>query len=346
LLASANDALLYKTAGEGAMAGGYTHLTLVRSAISDLFGDKQLDRVFGPFGHFAYLGAVSPDYPYLTNLKSDIEWADRMHKGGTDAMIKAAMPRLFKELRRDENGTWRSKFAWLLGFVSHVVADVTIHPVVNLMVGKYEDHKTEHRFCEMNEDVWIYDQQVGLDLHASNEMKSHLRRCGTKFDLNDVVEELWRTCFLEAYGVQPGDMTIDKWNFAFIEAMDIAEARNRIPFFGRKLVGDAYLYPRLTEVNNDFIKGLKVPDNKDIDSEIDQQPVGDIKLLDFDKIFEKALNHIKEAWGVLRDDLFTESDAVGTKHAEVFGNWSLDTGIDHKDMKLRLWPEKEKLVRT
>ncbi|MBI5187024.1 MAG: zinc dependent phospholipase C family protein [Nitrospinae bacterium] len=141
------------------MAGGYTHLTLVRSAIAH----------------------------------------------GYDA-----------RLANPEANEWRQQFAWLIGFVSHVIADVTVHPVVNIKVGKYEGHKKEHRLCEMNQDVWIYKQIVGLDLHVSDNMKGEIRSCGTHIDLDDGVEELWSTCFKKAYGREPREDQIDWWHTSFI----------------------------------------------------------------------------------------------------------------------------------
>ena len=126
------------------MAGGYTHLTLVRSTIRE--GRKKipaLQDVLDYWGRFAYLGGVSPDYPYLG---LDADWADLMHKGKTDQMVKCAMPLLYQARIEHPNAQdWRQQFAWLLGFVSHIIADVTIHPVVNIRVGKYERNKKAHR---------------------------------------------------------------------------------------------------------------------------------------------------------------------------------------------------------
>lgn len=175
------------------MAGGYTHLTLVRSALRE--GRKNipaLEDVLDYWGRFAYLGGVSPDYPYLG---LDADWADLMHKGKTNQMVKCALPLLHRaRIANPDAQEWRQQFAWLLGFVSHIIADVTIHPVVNIRVGKYELNKEAHRRCEMNQDVWIYKEITGLDLHVSDNMKGEIRSCGTAIDLNDEVEALWKTC--------------------------------------------------------------------------------------------------------------------------------------------------------
>lgn len=88
------------------------------------------------WGRFAYFGGVSCDYFYLG---LDAEWTDLMHKGMTDQMVKCAMPLLHRaRIDHHDAEELRRQFAWLLGFVSHIIAVVTIDTVVNIRVGKYE----------------------------------------------------------------------------------------------------------------------------------------------------------------------------------------------------------------
>lgn len=333
------------------MAGGYTHLTLVRSSIREGRKDiPALEDVLDLWGRFAYLGGVSPDYPYLG---FDADCADLMHKSKTDQMIKYAMPLLHKaRIKKPDASEWRQQFAWLLGFVSHVIADVTIHPVVNISVGKYELNKEAHRRCEMNQDVWIYKDISGLDLHVSDNMKGEIRSCGTNIDLNDGVEELWKGCLARAYASRPHDDQIDKWHVAFITLVDFAEAGGKIPFFGRRMVDDAMAYPGNNELDSSFLADIEVPTSSAVKNAVDpnspdfEQPKDRGRPSSFKDIFEKTRGHILEAWSVLSDDMFKDDKSVGIRHTSVFGDWSLDTGIDNASKELRLWPWDEKLIRT
>ena len=199
-------------------------LPLVRSAIRE--GRKKIPALQGVldyWGRFAYLGGVSLDYPYLG---LDAEWADLMHKSMTDQIIKCAMPLLYQaRIDYPDAKEWRQQIAWLLSFVSHIIADVTIHPVVNIRVGKYEINKDNHRRCEMYQDVLIYKEITGLDLHVSDNMKNEIRSCGTAIDLNDDVEELWKTCLQGAFHPrQLQDDQIDKWHAFFIKLVDLARS--------------------------------------------------------------------------------------------------------------------------
>lgn len=334
------------------MAGGYTHLTLVRSSLRE--GRRKipsLQDVLDQWGRFTYLGGVSPDYPYL-GLDSD--WADLMHKGRTDQIIKCAMP-LLHQARMDNptSQIWRQQFAWLLGVVSHIIADVTIHPVVNIRVGKYEANKDAHRRCEMNQDVWIYREVTGLDLQASDNMKGEIRSCGTAIDLNDDIENLWKTCLETSYApLKLQDDQIDKWHAFFVKLVDLAEVGRKIPVFGRHMVSGSLAYPDYDALDQSFFQNIEVPitakiiDSTDTTSPAYEQPKDRGRPSSFLKIFEKTRGHILEAWAVLASDLLADDKALGLRHVEIFGDWSLDTGVDNASKQLRLWPWSEKLVKS
>lgn len=334
------------------MAGGYTHLTLVRSAIRE--GRRKfpsLQDVLDNWGRFAYLGGVSPDYPYLG---LDVDWADLMHKSMTDRMVKYAMP-LLHQARVDHPDApeWRQQFAWLLGFVSHVIADVAIHPVVNIRVGKYALNKEDHRRCEMNQDVWIYREITGLDLHVSDNMKGEIRSCGTPIDLNDNVEELWKTCLEKTFVTrQLQNDQIDKWHAFFIKLIDLAEIGRKIPVFGRHMASGAWAYPGNDELDQSYFEDIEVPVSSNVKNTMDpespefEQPQDRGQASSFAAVFEKTRNHILEAWHVLSDDLFGNDTNPGSLHKAVFENWSLDTGIDNNTKSLRLWPWNEKLIKS
>jgi hypothetical protein len=325
------------------MAGGYTHLTLVREALTVCRKEGGLEDVISQWSAFSYLGGVSPDYPYLSFGESNTKWADLMHKSGTHLMIRAAIKHLFDIRHSVNQDAWGKKMAWLLGFVSHVVADVTIHPVVNFKVGKYEDHKSQHRDCEMNQDVHIYSQRIGLDLRKASHMRGELLQCGAYDDFSDVVEEIWRIGFNAAYQDEPDSGQIDAWNKNFMELIRLAERGRDFPVIGRYLEFNNLAYPDTAQ--DEFIKDLKVPTSRMVDAE--EQPIDFNELLSFDEVFDKALEHIIAAWRAIRDDLYTQNngqymvgETLGNRHQRLIGNWSLDTGIEVDDpvKKLRLWP--------
>ncbi len=331
------------------MAGGYTHLTLVRSTVTDVSNKydslsaphQRLVSILDKWLRFAYLGAVSPDYPYFAH---DADIADLMHKGKTNKMIATAIRIIHQEFNSQSGSVATHKAermaAWLAGFVAHVVADVVVHPVVNICVGKYEDNKNEHRQCELNQDVYIYKMVTGIDLSYSDNMKSEIRGCGTSIDLDDDIESLWKDCLDSNYdSIDIGNDQIDAWHSLFIKLVDFAESGRKIPVIGRHLAGSGNAYPNLGELDQKFLE-LSVPITDEVD--VNEQPIGRGSKINFETVFNKAKTHIIEAWGVIAEDLFSGPTA-GSRNEYVFGNWSLDTGIDNDSGKLRLWPFEKNL---
>lgn len=143
------------------MPGAFAHLTLANIAS----GDNHLDAVdindsaYNAINeYFAYceMGSVSPDYPYLaiSLFKKHGVWADYMH---LDEKTKILITSGIDTIKNIENQPDKEKsFAWLCGLVSHIVADVVLHPVVELKVGPYHGNEKEHRICEVHQDSYIY----------------------------------------------------------------------------------------------------------------------------------------------------------------------------------------------
>ncbi|RJP17829.1 MAG: hypothetical protein C4529_14060 [Deltaproteobacteria bacterium] len=44
-----------------------------------------------------------------------------------------------------------TKLVWMIGFVSHLVTDATIHPIVQAIVGPYDEHNALVEFWTFND---------------------------------------------------------------------------------------------------------------------------------------------------------------------------------------------------
>lgn len=117
------------------------------------------------------------------------------------------------------------------------------------------------------------------------------------------------------------------------------------------MASGALAYPANTELDASFVENVKVPTSakvkniEDPESSDFEQPQDRGRPSSFVAIFKKTRGHILEAWSVLSNDLFGSDSELGTHHLTVFGDWSLDTGIDSDSKQLRLWPWNEKLIK-
>jgi hypothetical protein len=312
------------------MPGAYVHLTLANmlketDRLDSIHGfpDEAKFAVMTQFS-FCELGAVSPDYPYLALGDGDAaKWADEMHYTRTGELIHAGILRL-----QNLDGIAREKgLAWLLGYTSHFVADVTVHPVVFLKVGDYQHNKKEHRICEMNQDAFIFPSLNLGEIGLSEYLDSSIARCGDPTDrerLDPDIKGLWEGMLQDIYpdefASNPPD--IDKWHRRFVEVVDgISDVSEHLVPFARHVgldLGDSGLmYPTPDDVDCEkFINSLETPTIP----------------MSYDDIFKLAINNAARIWGIVAQGVLASS----TDYQTAIGNWDLDTGKD-KDGIFGLW---------
>jgi len=315
------------------MPGAYAHMTLVNvlkeperlEAMSN-FPNEAIAAVLEYF-RFTELGAVSPDYPYLViNDNNAMKWADAMHYTSTGAMIREGV-----NILKQRNGEEKRKgLAWLLGYVAHVATDVTIHPIVELKVGNYADHKREHRECEMHQDAYIFKRLNLGEIGLSEHLDSGIARCGGQGNRNSLDtaivtlwEELLKKVHPEQYAANKPD--IKTWHHCFMKVVDeIAEEGNRLAPLSRHVAVNAGLtYPAASNVDKKkYIDKLQI-----------SHPPSPANFLSYDRIFDQAVNNVRDMWEIVASAIF-HSDS---RYLARIGEWDLDTGRDRRDNKLVFW---------
>lgn len=299
------------------MPGAYAHITLVNLAKEPgrLEAGPSMEHaaISALLDWFKYceLGAVSPDYPYLAPpFTGQARWADLMHYVRTGEMIKAGVA-IIRGLSGEEK---RKAFSWLLGYTAHVIADVTIHPVVELKVGPYAENKKNHRICEMHQDAYIFQRLALGDVGLSEHLDSGIRKCTLPGgqEIDPTIATTWRdmlhACHSDAF--IDGAPNIGSWHLGFGTAVDLAEEGNQLfPLARHVAVGQGLTYPAADGIDFDaYINNLSVPGGH----------------LSYDEIFDKAIRHVIEAWHLVAAGVF-EGD---TRYQNAFGQWNLDTGKD------------------
>lgn len=300
------------------MAGGYAHITTVSrlSETDALLGLFPRKIAGGLLTHYKFmeLGSVSPDYPYLGFASldsllrsSDAAWADAMHHDRGGEMVRAGI-RLVRELKGD---TQAKCLAWLLGYAAHVGTDLTIHPMVNLMVGPYEQNKTRHRICEMSQDAYVY-AQLGLGkVIDTRHLDATIGKCGDgKGGLDPDVKALWAAMLRAVHGERDtGDLEkrIDSWHTGFVRALSLAtNSSARLFAFARHLLADgAVVYPDPPDPQ--WLTNLRTP----------QGP------MEYTAIFERVLANVQTVWRSVGAAVL-DRDEVAL--AAIGPDWNLDTG--------------------
>lgn len=310
------------------MPGAYAHITAVNrfktpEALNSVEGLEmnqklQLNRWF----RFVELGAVSPDYPYLSIMDDSAKnWADAMHYTRVGDRLNAGI----KKLQTLEGDSRDKSFAWLMGFASHIAMDVTIHPVVELKVGEYAENATEHRVCEMNQDVFIFQEMNMGPMQLSEFLDSGIGRCSNGDDNGELdldITAIWQSMLNAA--AEPEELEefppdFHKWHRHFkIMVDDIAEETPRLPAFARHALADTgTVYPTPEELNTTYLLDLNVPGG-------DTMP--------YEDVFDKAQGSVAWLWSLIARGAF----GIDDEYEAAIHNWNLDTGR-RPDGTLEFW---------
>lgn len=295
------------------MPGAFAHITAVNiasanNALMTLDMPREAKKALAQNKRYLELGCVSPDYPYLDLMDSaQNKWADEMHYNNVGKLIDA----LVQNVKSLDSGHLDKAFAWLCGFVAHVAADITIHPVVEMKVGPYAENAKAHRVCEMNQDAYIWSSRLNLgDIGMADRVKENIGSC---VDVNDdssidpIINDIWHTALNAVYSDYASECQpkINAWHKGFQTVVDNAEESHRLFPWARHVASKQGLtYPLHDEVDTTFIESLETPDG----------------TKHYDEVFDKAIETIQLFWEQTAAAVFEDA---GT---DFFKNWNLDTG--------------------
>lgn len=310
------------------MAGAFTHFILCDTSKrkKSIIG-PELYRLLNKHSQFLFLGAASPDLPYLSFKTGNINWADVMHYEHTNSLVISA----YEELRSIWNKRTIAdeiKMTWLFGYISHLIADSTIHPIVQAIVGPYELNKDEHRICEMTQDSLIFNLIKNLDITYS-EFSEILNYCN-KSDKYDELIAFWKYHVLKNYKDKNEEPYPGVWFNTYVKAVDLAEGGSGISaLFRHTQFGSGYFYMPKDEIVNKFPNYYEKYFNKV------KLPNGLIGSFLKDG-FEKAVNNITLIWKEIYAGLKGDSEILASNLVK---EWNLDTGevINSPKKEVTFW---------
>lgn len=318
------------------MPGSYAHITSVNEASEkrrltaiEGFPREAIDAA-NLHLKFLELGCISPDYPYLDIISEDSKsWADAMHDTHTCMAIYVGS----EILRALPQGLAKEKcLAWHMGYTAHVIADMCVHPIIELKVGTYKGHETHHRKCEMHQDAYIF-RRIGTTMpQTADHIRATILRCGVSDDprrLDPDVKGLWeqvlKTVHPELFVDDPPDM--DKWHRRCYDILEkLLPATSRFVGFARHVCnGLGFDYPTPDEIDRaEYTDNLKVP-----------APEGVDRRMPYDDIFNLTIGRIQQVWLNVTRHVLGYGDPIAFRGDE----WDLDTGRNKlaQDQKLVFW---------
>jgi hypothetical protein len=207
---------------------------------------------------FFLVGAVAPDLPYASAadrfiFDSESELADSFHYDNTNSLPLLA---LSKVRTLHESGAAPqlvdAVFAFVLGYISHLVADGIIHPFVRDKVGDYKENSREHRALEMALDVLFLDALTVSSGEGSDFNFTNLHDDLLNFDdygpITDLVVDAFRQCIREVYGHDLSSEKIRGWVTGLHRLFEVAEGE-QFPWLYRRLeITGAFAYRNIEDI--------------------------------------------------------------------------------------------------
>ena len=135
--------------------------TLTYARTEDGYKQYPVDAACRPAGS-AYLGSCGPDLFYLEFGPVGTFIADLMHYNKTSLFMIWCLRQVKKKLDSVEEGKkpeLLNQFAYCLGHISHIAADIITHPYVNSIVAAYPDNPAAFEnanFDIMGDNSWKF----------------------------------------------------------------------------------------------------------------------------------------------------------------------------------------------
>ena len=299
------------------MAGAFTHLMICDAGKrKDQLAEEKFKKLLNKYSQFLLLGAVSPDIPCLSSKLSSIHWEELMHKStNTNGTVISAYEELKGKFAQWQ-ATEKVIFAWLMGYVSHMIADSIIHPIVNTIVGgNYEGHESEHGRCETVQDTLIFKEVKKIDIVYA-EFVDLLGRC-KKHPSYGLLLDFWKK-HAEATYHQDSGLNPKLWIEIYRTALDTADESNIPAFFRHIPVIGQFFYEEASKIKlnypqdyNKYYSNVRLPNG------------ASGAFLDYG--FNYAIEKVVDAWNKLYAGLDSPFFI-----ASLIKNWNLDTGEDQE----------------
>ena len=236
------------------MASGLTHILLTKKLQDKLENSKLKDIL--AFGTSSFqVGAVGPDLPYASIADSNFfanesPMADDFHYRKTNQIPLQSLDILKSLNGKIDRRTHYHMFSFFLGYISHVVADGTIHPFVRDMVGEYNEHQAEHRSLEMVLDV-LFIEELTKDSGFTSELnKTNIHDQILDFINNEAsveIIQLFSELIASTYHEQYSTEKISGWIKGLHRMFEVAEGNH--PKFYRVLEANSFTYRNRDDID-------------------------------------------------------------------------------------------------
>jgi hypothetical protein len=216
------------------MPGTFAHMLIFEDVIAELEKDtncEELVKLLKENKNYGTLGSVGPDLPNFESITSTLysqltsatdqpfhleKWSGQMHSKDPNVLPLKMIEIAWKENDFNVSG-WddisKRQWAFIIGFLTHIAADQTIHPFINSIAGQIyrsKESRVKHGECEAYQDVVLYTRKKGKRI-KHEKLKNWIDVSVRSKRTDPFFSVFIQKAFIEAHSVCPSYWEIKNW---------------------------------------------------------------------------------------------------------------------------------------
>jgi hypothetical protein len=217
------------------MPGSLAHMLIFEDVLSKFDKDKDCDDDFVTTLKenikYGRLGSLGPDLPtYESVLKTAItfllskyrepapleKWSGQLHNKSPNVFPLKMIEIAWRETDLDAED-WdeiaKKQWAFIVGFLTHMAADQSIHPYINKIAGQYyrlKENRLKHIECEVYQDVVLFNNRYQRSI-LDEKFEHWVNICGESGKTEPYFRIFLQKSFIEAHAIYPSEHDIDSW---------------------------------------------------------------------------------------------------------------------------------------
>jgi len=304
------------------MPGAIAHMAAVRQAQARLvaeYGATLIAECADQHPAWLHAGSIAPDYSDLYQILSrghPDKWSCLLHQEKSGDAIRAGVAWINDHIKGRSSPEFQRSVAWLAGYLSHIVLDATIHPVVHAIVGEYNQHRIDHQHCEMVMDAYICNR-YGSFAEMMADWEAVLSKTSDEAGkgMDPTIKSIWSYMLKKTYpaAYEDNPPAFDAWQRDYLQS--IPGACLEEVFFRHAAPGTTHHYLARGKLPKDasliYIENCLAPENNRFGRE----------TMHLDEVFRFGIGNVVHYWLQLEEALGSGDAALPE-----LPNWNLDHG--------------------
>ena len=216
------------------MPGTFAHMLIFEDVIAELEKDpdcEELVTLLKGNKNYGTLGSVGPDLPTFESITGTLlsqvtsstdepfhleKWSGQLHSKDPNVFPLKMIEIAWKENDFNARG-WddisKRQWAFIIGFLTHIAADQSIHPFINSIAGQIyrsKESRVKHGECEAYQDVVLYTRKKKRRIR-DEKLKNWIDVSVRSKRTDPFFSVFIQKSFIESHSVCPSYWEIKSW---------------------------------------------------------------------------------------------------------------------------------------